>query len=133
MLECLILGDSIAHGIAMHMPKCRAVTQVGISSKTFNKRHVTFSSAKLTIISLGTNDDSKTTYEQLQILREKITSDKVIWILPSESQKLKQRIAVEELADEYDDEVFSIAPILISSDRIHPTGKGYKTVSTQLK
>jgi len=57
MLECLILGDSIAVGVAQFRPECVAYAKGGINSRQWVNSYITKNrSANTVIISLGSND-----------------------------------------------------------------------------
>jgi lysophospholipase L1-like esterase len=130
MLECLILGDSIAQGIAQHRPECVAYVKTGINSYAWNNTHITKDlAAKTVIISLGANDSKINTRSELQTLRQLTYADLVFWILPPNKPELHQFI--RELAAHYGDVVLSVASI--SPDRIHPTAKGYKILANQTR
>ena len=75
MLECLIIGDSIAVGTHQFKPECVAYAKGGINSWQWLNQNVgkTPLLAKTVIISLGSNDHKGVkTYEELQLLRSKI-------------------------------------------------------------
>lgn len=128
MLECLILGDSIAVGISQFRPECHVIAKVGITSTAFIKQNTTIPESQNTIISLGTNDSTKT-LENLTELRESIKG-KVYWIMPPRA-KQKQRDIVISLASKYRDVV--IGTDKLSPDNIHPTAAGYKGLATATK
>ena len=131
MLDCLILGDSIAQGIAQHRPECAVYAKVGINSRNWNNANLTkHLSAKVVLISLGSNDsDSINTRRELETLREIVKGDVVFWILPNNKPHLHQFI--RELAEDYHDVVLPISNI--SSDNVHPTVKGYKLLANQTR
>ena len=59
MLECLIIGDSIAVGTAMARPECVSHSRGGWNSWQWNKDYLPIvkeKSAKTIVISLGAND-----------------------------------------------------------------------------
>ena len=57
MLECLILGDSIAVGTQAMRHECVLVGKGGINSRQFNKNYAEkIEPANTVIISLGSND-----------------------------------------------------------------------------
>jgi hypothetical protein len=59
MLDCLIVGDSIAVGTAMARPECVAYAKGGWNSWQWNKDYLAKASAqpaRTIIISLGAND-----------------------------------------------------------------------------
>jgi lysophospholipase L1-like esterase len=126
MLECLILGDSIATGIHMFRKECTAYARVGINTSNFIKKYAVQSlSAETVIISLGTNDsDGMNTYRNLQKLRKKVKAKKVYWVLPV--QFTKQRDFVEMVAAENNDILIRIP--YVSQDKVHPSMAGYQRI-----
>jgi len=139
MLECLILGDSIAVGIAQQRPECVVLAKGGINSWQFNNKNITnLKSTKTAIISLGSNDHKGVrTKRELQTLREMVDAEIVFWILPHGNLKasgvdIEQiQIFVREIAADFRDVVLPIASI--STDGIHPTSKGYKLLANQTR
>ena len=131
MLECLILGDSIAVGIAQHRPECVAYVKTGINSYSWNNTNITKRlSAKTVVISLGANDSTKVnTRSELDTLRQLVKADIVFWILPHNNPNIHNFI--RELAEDYRDVVLPITDI--SRDNIHPTSKGYKLLANQTR
>lgn len=130
MLECLIIGDSIAYGIAQHRPECVAYAQVGITSGGWNNKFLSKNlEAKNTIISLGTNDYSAfKTFEELYALRQNLTGN-VIWILPANG--MERQTAVVKVAQMFAD-VTLVIPEL-ARDKIHPTNRAYKDLAQQTR
>ena len=126
MLECLILGDSIAVGIAQYRPECVLQARVGISSSGWNRRFlVSKVNAKNTIISLGTNDYSESkTFLELVTLRKSMSGN-VTWILPANGTE--RQTAVVKIAQMYND-VTLVIPEL-KKDKIHPTARAYKQLA----
>lgn len=131
MLECLILGDSIAVGIAQHRPECVAYAKVGINSRNWSNANLTKNlTAKTVVISLGANDTVKIkTRRELETLREVIKAELVFWILPYNNPNIHDFI--RELAADYRDVVLPITSI--GSDNVHPTAKGYKLLANQTR
>jgi hypothetical protein len=136
MLECLILGDSIAVGVAQHKPECAVIARVGITSenwyKTFTANPITKNKFKIVVISLGSNDYKNTTAESLYNIRKHVNADMVFWITPSLTLKPVQRTLIKELANEFKDKVIESHPY-IGHDGIHPTPDGYKKISQLIK
>lgn len=127
MLECLILGDSIAQGIKQHRPECVLQAQQGISSHNFNKRWPQPLQANAVIISLGSNDtDNIRSLWELMQLRSRVTAKQVYWILPANNTNVEDMIRV--LARDYHDHVLGFEP---RQDKIHPTQTGYKQLARQ--
>lgn len=135
MLECLILGDSTAIGIAQHKPECAVIARVGITSenwyKTFNTNPITKKKYKIVVISLGNNDYKNTTAESLYNIRKHINADTVFWIAPSLTLKPIQRSLINELANEFKDKVIESHPY-IGYDGIHPNQNGYKDINKKI-
>ena len=137
MIECLIIGDSIAVGTAMARPECASYAKGGWNSWQWNKDYLDKNlSAKTVIISLGANDHKGVrTKAELQRLREKIgTNSRVFWISPGADRKPIPESAIREIAKEYGDTVLNRPEgNLMSGDGVHPTGKGYKHLAQQTK
>jgi lysophospholipase L1-like esterase len=137
MLECLILGDSIAVGTHMARPECVAYAKGGWNSWQWNKDYLSKASsksAKTVIISLGANDHKGVKTEQeLRKMREAIKGDRVFWISPGKERKPIAQDAIERIAKEYGDIILSRPEAFMSKDGIHPTGKGYKVIAEQTR
>jgi lysophospholipase L1-like esterase len=136
MLECLILGDSLAVGVGQVRTECVTRAKSGINSYDYVNRYLLHTKgdtqAKHVIISLGSNDTAKiNTFEELDTLRQLVQADRVYWILPA--IKEEKRKAVWAVANKYHDSVIETRNHDLSPDRVHPTGKGYKTISNQTK
>ena len=133
----MIIGDSIAVGTAMARPECVSYSKGGWNSWQWNKDYLakaTTQPAKTVIISLGANDHKgvKTEYE-LRKMRQAIKGDRVFWISPGMERKPVPQSAIEQIAKEYGDVVLPRPKNNMSSDGIHPTGKGYKEIAAQTK
>lgn len=134
MIECLILGDSIAVGTQLYAPTCNKVAKGGINSWQFNRAYVKEDMvAKTAIISLGSNDHVHVKTEQeLLTLRGRVRAERVFWILPAGNLKAsnvpieKIQSIVCSIAGRYNDGVVEIKGL--SPDRIHPTTAGYKQI-----
>ena len=131
MIECLILGDSIAKGIGQIRTECVTYAQSGINSKDWNDSYVKkIRPAKTTIISLGSNDFKNLNTEiELVALRSFVNSGHVYWIVPAIKPE-KQEI-VKKIARHYGD-TFIVIPEL-SQDKVHPTYKGYRQLGVLTK
>ena len=131
MLECMIIGDSIAVGTRVHLSKCEVVAESGISSKGYNyKFGNTSTDARSVIISLGSNDHRNIkTKQELESLRSKIVSGKVYWILPAIKPLVQE--AVRQVAKDNNDTIIEIKHL--QEDKIHPTAKGYKQIISEIK
>jgi len=122
----MIIGDSIAVGTAQARPECVSYARGGWNSWQWNKEYLTKDlSARTVIISLGSNDHKgvKTKSELLK-LRKNIEADRVYWIMPAIKPHIQE--IVEEVAHMNGDWIIKIPHL--SSDGVHPTGKGYKKI-----
>lgn len=131
MLDCLILGDSIAKGTSDIRKECVAYAKSGINSKNWNAVYSkNIQSAKTTIISLGSNDTKKLdTRAELVALRSKIKEGRVFWIVPAIKPE-KQAIVVD-VARDFGDTIITIPEV--SRDRVHPTYRSYKQLGELTK
>jgi lysophospholipase L1-like esterase len=134
MIDCLIIGDSIAVGTKMFRPECTAYAQGGITSIGWNKKYGNNDlTANTVIISLGTNDWAKAdTYGMLMNIRTKIKgSPRVFWILPNEESKPLIVHQVHEVAGQFHDTV--LPTTRWQKDKIHPSWAGYKELAERTK
>lgn len=134
MIDCLIIGDSIAIGVAQHRPECIAHATSGITSAGWLRKykHIDLT-ANTIIISLGSNTVRGGSYDSLFELRSKISANTVIWIAPSETLRWVEYYNVHMAAGANNDTVIIPNPKHYSPDGIHPTGTGYKILSKQTK
>jgi lysophospholipase L1-like esterase len=132
MLECLILGDSIAMGTHQARPECVAYAKGGWNSWQWNRDYLKNSlTAKTVIISLGSNDHKGVrTKAELQRIREKVgTAARVFWILPAINPTVQA--IVNSMAEEYGDTVLPITRL--QKDGVHPSWAGYKELAEKTK
>lgn len=138
MLECLIVGDSIAVGTKMFAPQCELQAKGGINTWQFNKMYPGSFYANTVIISLGSNDHQYVkTYDQLFEMRKRVGAKNVFWILPAGNLKAsnvsieKIQSFVNVIAEYYGDIVLPIRGL--QSDGIHPSWSGYKDIIERTK
>lgn len=137
MLDCLIMGDSLAVGIGQVRKECVTYAKSGINSYDYVNRHVLYTQtnhkeARTVIISLGSNDyKSINTYEELRTLRQLVKADRVYWIMPA--IKDVKRANVEKVAAQFNDTVIDARQHQLSADGIHPTLKGYQSIAKETK
>jgi len=139
MLECLIIGDSIAVGAKMFMKQCADYAKGGINTSQWTKLYKGKELiAKTLIISLGSNDHKYVnTYDGLFEMRQRVDADRVFWILPSGNSPASgvtieeiQKIVIE-LAAYYGDTVIPVTRL--QPDGIHPSEAGYKEIADTVK
>ena len=136
MLECLIIGDSLAVGVGQIRKECVTHAVSGINSYDYVNRFVMHTKgdthAKTTIISLGSNDPANLdTYEELDALRQLVTTERVYWILPN--IKESKRKAVWMVAKKHGDMVIDARNHSRSPDHVHPTYSGYKSIANETR
>lgn len=136
MLECLVIGDSIAVGTHQYRQECVAYAKGGINTHQWNVkyRHENLTS-KTTIISLGTNDHPHVrTLVELNYMRGRVKSERVFWIMPPCNTKFcKPEINkwVEQVAKEWGDTIISTQRL--QADAIHPSWAGYKELAEKTR
>lgn len=136
MLECLILGDSLAVGVGQVRKECVTHAVSGINSYNYVNRHALHTNgdteAKTVIISLGSNDlKNVNTYEELDTLRQLVKGNRIYWILPN--IKEEKRRAVWDVARKYNDWIIDARGYDRSPDTVHPTYKGYKGIADETR
>lgn len=137
MLECMIMGDSIAVGVSQIRKECVSYVKSGINSRDFYNKHKKMLSeenrTKVTIISIGPND-TKTidTIKYANLIRENIRG-KVYWILPSQTKKPEKFEIIKDVAAVWGDVVIERPADKISPDGVHPTYAGYKEIAEKTK
>lgn len=139
MLECLVLGDSIAVGLQQFYQECELVGKGGINTSQWNKLYTKNDlSANVVIISLATNDHRFVrTERELIKMRERVQASKVFWILPAGNlqgsgvpiQQIRQY--VKDVAEKYGDTVLPVKKL--QADGIHPSWAGYKELVNVIK
>ena len=127
MIECLIVGDSIAVGTAHFRPECAVMAKSGINSRDWNERHFHDQlKSDTVIISLGSNDlKTLNTFKEIILLRSRIQAKRVFWILPANKPQKVELIKM--VAEEYKDTIIPIPNV--SKDKVHPTTQGYQELA----
>lgn len=137
MIDCMIIGDSIAVGVSMVRKECVSHSKGGWNSWQWNKDYLDKAAAnayQTVIISLGANDHKGVKTEQeLRKMRSAIKGKRVFWIDPGEDRKPIPHDAIMRIAKEYGDTVLPRPKEHMSSDKIHPTMKGYKELAEKTK
>jgi lysophospholipase L1-like esterase len=139
MLECLIIGDSIAVGVAQQRPECVSYSTGGLNTWQWNKKYSNkMLASPVVIISLGSNDHKHINTEvELLKMREKVQSQRVFWVLPAGNLKASEvniqwiQGLVREIASKYGDVVLPITRL--QRDGIHPSWAGYKELANQTR
>jgi hypothetical protein len=126
MIECILLGDSIAVGLKPHLP-CRLEAKVGRNShqQAMLVRNI---KTKTVIISLGSNDVGdklmeKSLLRNIRSVRREVEADKVIWIIPYHAGAREQ---IRRVAAEWGDGLVDLTDYR-TKDGVHPVS--YKELS----
>ena len=138
MLDCLVVGDSIAVGTQQFAKECQLQGRGGINSWQFNRMYPGSFYAETVIISLGSNDHQYVkTYDQLFEMRQRVGAKNVFWVLPAGNLPAGgvpiERIQgfVQEIAQYYGDTVLPIRGL--QPDGIHPSWSGYRDIVERTK
>ena len=132
MLECLIVGDSIAVGTQMFAKECASYAKGGINSKQWVDKNIGNMplQAKHVIISLGSNDHQYIkTESELETIRQLTKADRVYWIMPAIKPNIQE--IVRKVATKYGDVIIPITKL--QPDGIHPSWAGYKEIAEKTK
>jgi lysophospholipase L1-like esterase len=132
MIDCLILGDSIAVGTHQARPECVAHAKGGWNTWQWNRDYLKNDlTARTVVISLGSNDHKGVkTKAELQRIREKVgATARVFWILPAINPAVQA--IVRDMAEEYGDTVLPITRL--QKDGVHPSWAGYKQLAEKTK
>ena len=139
MIDCLIIGDSIAVGVATARPECVSYSKGGWNTWQWNRDYLKNDlTANTVIISLGSNDHKGIkTQVELEKLRAKVKGSRVFWILPAGNLKASNvpieqiQSIVNDIAQRNGDVVLPIARL--QADGIHPSWAGYKQLAEKTK
>jgi hypothetical protein len=136
MIECLLMGDEIAEGMALYAKGCAIATVSHITSDDFESKFrvsplIQGTKWDYVIISLGLydNPDGKHTKAALRDIRHRIDAKTVYWLLPPESME-DLRNAVHAVAMGRMDGVIEMVGIQ-KNGSISPAG--YKQMYSKLK
>lgn len=129
-IDCAVIGDSIAAGVARYLPQCEVRAKVGISARAFWVGIQTTQTRNRTIvISLGVNDGDDPTQALNALRRSFAPQQQVIWIVPSRAPLAAR--AIRDVAFRFGDRTITTA--LISPDGLHPTERGYQHLAEQVR
>jgi hypothetical protein len=124
--ECLVLGDSIAAGVAPYKAACKNVSRVGANSAAI-ARMAPKGSYSVVYVSAGSNDPLNPKLgENLFAIRRKYPTAKFVWIAPRNSRAAER---VYETAIFHHDRVVYTSK-LKSNDGLHP--KSYSELARKL-
>ncbi|MBP8285613.1 MAG: hypothetical protein KAX57_02100 [Rhodoferax sp.] len=133
--DCLVMGDSIAVGVAQ-FSACKTLSTGGLSSwRWLDKWGVDLDrvNPSIVLISLGANDGSDPrSRKALAAVRSKVRASKVMWLAPSATLAPEPRKWVREVAGQFGDRVFELPQEHLQKDGIHLSWAGSKLVVRSL-
>lgn len=131
MLDCVILGDSIAVGLGQARPDCRVAAVSGITSERYVQYFSGVRNVRTVVISLGVNDgEGAATAENLTRLRGGISADVVYWLMTGGNPRARD--AVRAVAVRFGDRLIDAEP-LTGADRVHPDRAGYARLADKTR
>ena len=136
MIDCMIIGDSIAVGTHNIRSECAEYATGGYNTWQWNKRYKKANlSAKSVIISLGTNDHQYVkTRKELETMRARVKAERVYWIMPPCNDRFCKPTVneiVKSIAEKNGDMI--IGTNRVQKDSIHPSWAGYKELADQTR
>jgi lysophospholipase L1-like esterase len=136
MIDCMIIGDSIAVGTHNIRSECAEYATGGYNTWQWNKRYKNANlTAKSVIISLGTNDHQYVkTRKELETMRARVKAEQVYWIMPPCNDgfcKPTVNEIVKSIAEKNGDMI--IGTNRVQKDSIHPSWAGYKELADQTR
>ena len=139
MIDCMIVGDSIAVGTAQVRHECVSYSKGGWNTWQWNREYIdkkhTDLTARSLIISLGTNDHKGVhTFAELMKMRQQVTAERVYWIMPPCNDKFcKPHVneIVEIIAKNFGDTI--VGTKRLQADAIHPSWAGYKEIAEKTR
>jgi len=122
MIDCAIVGDSIALGVGTELHRCVVNATVGLPSADIVGR---VQQASVIVVSAGSNDARSPDLENnLRAIRARAANAKVIWIAPMDP---RAAAAVQRVARLHGDQVVHFTP---RPDHIHP--RSYPTLADRV-
>jgi lysophospholipase L1-like esterase len=131
LLDCIILGDSLAVGVGQARSDCEIAAISGITSDRYVQIFPGMHHVRTAIISLGANDgDGASTADNLTHLRSRVLADTVYWLLTGSNDRIRN--AVRAVAGRFGDRLIDAAP-LAGPDHIHPDRTGYARLANETR
>jgi hypothetical protein len=131
LLDCVILGDSIAAGLSQARPDCEAAAISGITSERYIQIFAGMRQVRTAIISLGVNDgEGVATADNLSRLRGRVAAAVVYWLVTGGNPRARE--AVRSVARRFGDRLIDAAP-LTGLDHIHPDRTGYARLAAETR
>ncbi|WP_158817601.1 hypothetical protein [Methylocapsa sp. S129] len=120
--QCLVIGDSIAVGLAGQFSRCESRAKVGLPSGAIARLATGAPTAEWAAISAGSNDPANRALRgNLEAIRQKVRAGRVIWIVPRNAQAAA---AVRAVAGAHGDSSVAFSS---GRDGVHP--RSYPTLA----
>jgi lysophospholipase L1-like esterase len=133
--DCLVMGDSIAVGVAQ-FSACKTLSTGGLSSWRWLDKwggDLDRLNPSVVLISLGANDGADPrSRKALAAVRSKVRASKVMWLAPSATLAPEPRKWVRAVAGQFGDRVFELPQEHLQKDGIHLSWAGSKLVVRSL-
>ena len=133
--DCLVMGDSIAVGVAQ-FSACKTLSTGGLSSWRWLDKwggDLDRLNPSVVLISLGANDGANPrSRKALEAVRSKVRASKVMWLAPSATLAPEPRKWVRAVAGQFGDRVFELPQEYLQNDGIHLSWPGSKLVVRSL-
>lgn len=124
-MDCVAIGDSIAVGVGQ-AAGCVLGARVGVSS-SYISNHVISSDNEVAVISAGSNDPRNPSLRKnLEKIRSKIHSNRVVWILPYDRSAAR---IVKSVAITHGDGYIDLSDYR-TRDGVHPSN--YRAIANAL-
>lgn len=122
-MDCAIVGDSIAVGIANFRHECRMDAAVG---RRADQQGPVGDAGRVLVISVGSNAGNTLTERELRRIRDSARVGYVFWIIPNRPENARE--LVTRVARSYGDQTLDVRPV-VASDSVHPTWRGYQILA----
>ena len=136
MIDCLVTGDDIALQVGIHLKECQVVVQSNLNSENYfkyfaNETNSQNSLERSHVFSIGQFDPiDMETKSNLEKIRKNIVG-KVIWLNNTKNSSAK--LAVLEIASEYNDVIIDLSKYEFISESYLLTGQSSKKVAEDIK
>ncbi len=124
MSACVIVGDSLAIGLAQQMPECRLHARIGAGSAAI-ARFVVHESASLVVISTGSNDGPARAKVLTRLRHRFDAARRVVWIVPANAAAAAVVVRVASLHGD------ALVRFRTGHDGIHP--RSYRTLASAVR
>lgn len=122
-MDCAVVGDSIAVGIANFRQECRMDAAIG---RRADQQGPVGDAGRVLVISVGSNAGTALTERELRRIRDSARASHVFWIIPNRPENARE--LVTRVARAYGDQTLDVRQV-VSNDNVHPTWRGYQILA----